>query len=54
MYNQITNAMKGVTETPQEFHVKYNTDDILSEINEKGIENVDKDKINYLKNIKNI
>lgn len=52
MYNQITNAMKGVTETPQTFHTKYNMDEILNEINEKGIENIDKEKIIFLNNIK--
>lgn len=31
---------------------KYNIDDILTEINENGIENVDKDKIEFLKNNK--
>lgn len=30
----------------------YNVDDILNEIYQLGIENVDKDKIEYLKNIK--
>jgi vacuolar-type H+-ATPase catalytic subunit A/Vma1 len=53
MYDSMIGDLENISNmSSNNFEAKYDVDDILNEINEKGIENVDKDKINYLNNIK--
>ena len=55
-FDNINNTLKkhavnmgGVPGSPNVEEVKYNVDEILDEINQVGIENVDKNKINFLR-----
>lgn len=52
---QFTTSIKGFVsgENVQKPQPKYNIDDILTEILENGIDDLDEDKLNFLKNIKN-
>jgi hypothetical protein len=51
LYNQLTSdSGMIINHSPQIIEDEYNLDDILNEITKKGIKNIDKKKLNYLKN----